>query len=128
MGSAFGILQATTTIAKTTQTLIGAIIECRGYDYCTLFFTYTKGDETGLTIIPYALDASDNVYQVPIWTASGGAYTAVLSAFLLTATRAGYITLDVRGIDRVKFTAGGTADDGSSLGSLSAKYMLKGAM
>jgi hypothetical protein len=126
MGSTTGILQAATTIAKTTQTLVGAVIECRGYDFLTFFFTYTKGDETGLTLTPSALDANDNVYPVPIWTATAGAYTVVSTTYVLTATRSGYITLDVRGIDRVKFTQGGSANDGTPTGTLAARYVLKG--
>jgi hypothetical protein len=127
MGSATGILQAATTIAKTTQTIVGAEIDCRGYDYLTLFFTYTKGDETGLLITPSTLRVSGGTaYPYAITTATGGAMTVTATTLTLTATKTGYVTFDVEGIDFMKFTQGGSANDGTPTGTLAASYTLKG--
>jgi len=120
------ILQAATVISKTNQTLIGSVISTDSYDYITLFFTYTKGDETGLTIVPSMLQtATGTAHPFAEWTAAAGAKTVTSGNFALTATRDGYITLDVRGIDYVKFTQGGTANDGTPTGTLAASYTLK---
>jgi hypothetical protein len=124
---ASGILQAATTIAKTTQTLIGAEIDCTGYDYLTLYFTYTKGDETGLTIVPSVLrETGGTAHPFCEWASAAGAKTVASSTFVLTATRSGYITFDVEGINIMKFTQGGTANDGTPTGTLAASYTLKG--
>jgi hypothetical protein len=120
------VLQAATTISKTNQTLIGSVISTDHYDYITLFFTYTKGDETGLTIIPSVMrTASGTAHPFAEWTAAAGAKTVTSGNFALTATRSGYITLDVRGITYIMFTQGGTANDGTPTGTLAASYTLK---
>jgi len=119
-------LQATEVISKTTQTLIGAEINCRGYNYLTLFFTYTKGDETGLTIIPsFLYETGGTVYPFAEWSSAAGAKTLTASTFTLTATTSSYITLNVEGLEIVKFTQGGTANDGTPTGTLAASYLLK---
>jgi len=120
------VLQAATTISKTNQTLIGSVISTDHYDYITLFFTYTKGDETGLTIIPSVMrTASGTAHPFAEWTAAAGAKTVTSGNFALTASRNGYITLDVRGIAYIMFTQGGTANDGTPTGTLAASYTLK---
>lgn len=120
------ILQAATTIAKTTQTLIGKVIATGGYEYITLFFTYVKGDETGLTLIPSVMwTATSTAHPFAEWSAAAGAKTVTSSNFALTASRNGYITLDVRGIAYIMFTQGGTANDGTPTGTLAASYSLK---
>lgn len=126
MQSTGAVLQTAAAIAKTTQTLLGSVINCRGYNYVTLFYAYVKGDETGLTIIPWVIDSAGNVYRVPVWTASSGAYTQNVSYYAFTQTATGYITLDVTGVDQVKFTQGGTANDGTPTGTLAASYLAKG--
>lgn len=119
-------LQAATTIAKTTQTLIGKVIATGGYEYITLFFTYVKGDETGLTLIPSMMrTATGTAHPFAEWSAAAGAKTVTSSNFALTASRNGYITLDVRGIAYIMFTQGGTANDGTPTGTLAASYSLK---
>ena len=66
-----GILQAATTIAKTTQTIMGAEIECGGYEFITLFFAYTKGDETGLDIQAHFMQVTGGTaHQDQSWTAN----------------------------------------------------------
>lgn len=127
MSSATGILQASTTIAKTTQTLVGSIIDCRGYDHLTLFFEYTKGDETGLLITPSVLrTSSGTAYPYAITTATGGAFTVTATTLTLTASKSSFITFDVEGIDFMKFAQGGSANDGTPTGTLAASYVLKG--
>lgn len=120
------VLQAATTISKTAQTLIGKVIATGGYEYITFFFTYVKGDETGLTIIPSMMRTStDTAHPFAEWSAAAGGKTITSSTFLLTASRNGYITLDVRGIPYIMFTQGGTANDGTPTGTLAASYTLK---
>lgn len=120
------VLQAATTISKTTQTLIGQVINCSGYDWLTLFFTYTKGDETGLKIVPLALRVSGGTqYGYAIQTATGGAITLTDTTLTLTASKTSYMTFDVRGIELFEFTQGGSNNDGTPTGTLAASYTLK---
>jgi len=119
-------LQAATTISKTLPVLIGKVIATGGYEYITLFFTYIKGDETGVTLIPSMMQsAAGTAHPFAEWTAAAGAKTVTSGNFALTASRNGYITLDVRGIAYVMFTQGGTANDGTPTGTLAASYTLK---
>lgn len=125
--TARGTLQAAAVIAKTTQTLIGAEIPCAGYDYLTLFFTYTKGDETGLIITPSVLtQAGGTAYAYAERTATGGAITLTDTKITLTASRSSYMTFDVRGLAAMKFTQGGSNNDGTPTGTLAASYYLEG--
>ena len=122
-----GVLQAATTIAKTTQTIIGAEINCAHYDYITLFFQYVNGDETGLIIQAHAMaETGGTAHQDVSWTAAAGTKTATANAYTLTATANRYIMLDVRGIEFVKFTQGGSANDGTPTGTLAAQYTMLG--
>lgn len=124
--SATGTLQAATVIAKTTQTLVGAVIGCEGYSRLTFFFAYTKGDETGLVITPWVMRTSDGTPQeYAITTATGGALTVTDTKLTLTGTKDGYITFDVEGLDFMKFTQGGSNNDGTPTGTLAASYTLK---
>lgn len=119
-------LQAAATISKTAQTLIGKVIATGGYEYITLFFTYVKGDETGVTLIPSIMQsATGTAHPYAEWSTAAGAKTVTSSNFALTASRNGYITLDVRGIAYIMFTQGGTANDGTPTGTLAASYTLK---
>lgn len=121
-----GILQATTVISKTTQTLIGAEIGCSGAAWLTLFFTYTKGDETGLDIQAHAMRTSGGTaHQAMLWEQTSGIYTATAVKQRVTATGNYSITFDVRGLDYVKFTQGGSNNDGTPTGTLSASYTLR---
>lgn len=126
LNPANGVLQAATVIAKTTQTLIGQVINCSGYDFLTLFFTYTKGDETGLKITTSFLRVSGGTeYLYSVQTATGGAATLTDTTLTLTSTKTSYMTFDVRGIEWVKFTQGGSNNDGTPTGTLAASYTLK---
>lgn len=124
--SADGILQAAAVISKTTPVTIGAILPCRGYTKITLYFTYVKGDETGLTITPkFMQSASGTAHPFCEWSSAAGAKTVTASTFTLTASINGYITLDIGGHDFVMFTQNGTANDGTPTGTLAASYLLK---
>jgi hypothetical protein len=120
-------LQTDTVIAKATQTIIGNEINCGGYSFLTLFFTYTKGDETGIIIQAHTLHASGGTpHQDCSWTAAAGTKTATINQYTLTATASRYIVFDVRGIQYIKFTQGGSADDGTPTGKLLASYTMTG--
>ena len=124
--SSDGVLQAATTIAKTTQTAVGSIINCQGYQWLTVFFTYVKGDETGLTLVPsFMRTATGTAHPLCSWSTTGGAKTITADTFTLTASRNGYITFDVRGLDFFMITQGGTANDGTPTGTLAASYTMK---
>lgn len=124
--TARGILQAASVIAKTTQTLIGAEINCAGYDRITLFFEYDKGDETGILIQAHVLWADDGTaYQDQSWTAAAGTKSATANQYTATEDANGYITFDVSGVEYIKFTQGGSNNDGTPTGTLAAYYTLK---
>ena len=126
MSSALDILQAATTISKTTQTLVGHEINCEGYEYLTVFFAYVKGNETGLIITPSVLDKSGGTaYPYAILTTSAGAITLTDTKITLTASTSSYMTFDVHGVDFMKFTQGGSNNDGTPTGTLAASYILK---
>jgi len=118
-------LQAATVIAKTTQTDIGGEIPCASYDYITLYFDYVKGDETGLDIQAHFMQAAGGTeYQEATWTAAGGTKVLALSEYRITANASSVITIDVRGINYVKFTQGGSNNDGTPTGTLAASYSM----
>jgi hypothetical protein len=120
------VLQAATTIAKTTQTLIGSEISCRGQSYLTLYIDYVKGEETGLIITPLVLrETGGTEYAYAERTATGGAITLTDTKITLTASKSSYMTFDVTGIEIMKFTQGGSNNDGVTLGTLAAAYSLK---
>jgi len=123
-----GILQTATTISKTTQTIMGAVIGCAGYNRITLFFDYVKGDETGLDIQAHFLYAADGTaYQDQSWTAAAGTKTSTANEINVTANGNYYATWDISGAEFVKFTQGGSNDDGTPTGTIAAKYVLKKA-
>ena len=118
---------AGTVISKTTQTLIGAVIDTSFYDFLTLHFEYNSGDETGLIIQAHTMRASDltDVAQWQDWTAAAGAKTATVNSITPTDATPHYITFDVRGIAFMKFTQGGSNNDGTPTGTYEASYTLK---
>jgi len=125
--SANGILQAAAVIAKTTQTAVGSIIGCEGAEWLTIFGTYVKGDETGLDIIcSFQRTPTGTAHPELVWTASGGVYTLAAAKHRLTASANFSFTVDVRGIDHVLVTQGGSNNDGTPTGTLAASYTLKG--
>lgn len=119
------ILQAATAIAKTTQTLIGFEISCGSYDTITLWIEYVNGDETGVLIQPHYLFATAGTeFQDISWSAAAGTKLATLNEFKMTATANRLIVLDLRGIEFVKFTQGGSDNDGTPTGTLAVSYTL----
>ena len=122
-----GVVQAATTIAKTTQTDMGSEILCAHYDYITLFLQYVNGDETGVIVQAHVMpESGGTAHQDLSWTAAAGTKTATANQYTLTATGNVYIMLDVRGIEFIKFTQGGSADDGTPTGTLAAQYTMLG--
>ena len=125
ISTASGLLQAATTIAKTTETLIGAEIGCAGYDYITIFFAYVKGDETGLFIVPYVMsEAGGTAYKHILWSEAAGVYSAEQVKYTAIASLTGSVTLSVKGIEFIKFMQGGSNNDGTPTGTLAASYSM----
>jgi hypothetical protein len=123
--SATGIIQTTATIAKTTQTAMGSEIGTENAEYITLFFTYTKGDETGLDIILNARNTSGGTnHQNRVWSASSGVETGAVEKIRVTATGNYFMTWYIKGIDFIIFTQGGSNNDGTPTGTLAASYTL----
>jgi hypothetical protein len=120
-------LQAATVISKTTETLVGSAIDCEGATYCTVYLNYTKGDETGLNVVPYfvAPDSSATEFPVIDWASAAGVYTgnAVKVQFTATAKRA--VCFDVRGARFLKIYQAGSNNDGTPTGTLAVSYDLK---
>ena len=122
-----GVLQTATVISKTIQTDIGSAIACAGYTRITLFFSYVKGDETGLDVEVHFLRTSGGTeHQELIWTASAGVKTAAAVKHRVTASGDYHVTIDIEGVELVKFTQGGSNNDGTPTGTLAASYTLKG--
>ena len=122
-----GTLQAATVIAKTTQTTIGAEINCAHYDYITLFMQYVKGDETGIIVQAHVMPTSGGTaHQNASWSATAGTKTATANQYTMTASANRYITFDVLGIGFIKFTQGGSNNDGTPTGTLAASYTMAG--
>ena len=114
---------AGTTISKTTQTLMGKVIKVSYIDFITLHITYTKGDETGCVVQAHSQrTAALDVAQDQSWTAAAGTKTHTLNQFTLSDGVSHYITFDVRGIAYIKFTQGGSNNDGTPTGTFKASY------
>ena len=120
-----GILQAAATIAKTTETIMGAEIACAGYDWITVFFSYTNGDETGVYIVPYVMrEASGTAYQLNFWSETAAVYSAEQTKYTSTATLVGSFTISIKGIEFIKFMQGGSNNDGTPTGTIAASYSM----
>ena len=122
-----GTLQAATVIAKTTQTIIGQEIACAHYDFLTLFMEYVNGDETGVIIQAHLMDtAGGTAHQDVSWTGSAGSKTPTANQYVLTASGNHYITFDIRSVEFLKFTQGGSDNDGTPTGTLAASFTMVG--
>ena len=120
-----GVLQTAATISKTVQTIMGAEIVCSGYDRITLFFDYVNGDETGLLIIPEIMvTAAGTEYQDQDWSATAGVRTTTANSYKVTASGNHQILLDISAVERIKFTQGGSDNDGTPTGTVAATYAL----
>ena len=123
---ATGTLQAASTIAKTTQTQMGSVIDCTGYDRITLYYDYVNGDETDLDIQAHFLYESDGTaYQDMSWTAAAGTKTSTLNELNVSASGSYYATWDISGVQFIKFTQGGGSNDGTPTGTVAATYTMK---
>jgi len=122
---ASGTLQAATTISKTTQTLMGAEIHCANYDHVAIYLDYVNGDETGVAVqLHYMHTSGGTAYQDMTWTAAAGTKTFTANAYKMTATGNYRIEFDLKGAEYIKFTQGGSDNDGTPTGTLAAKYVL----
>ncbi len=120
-----GLLQASGTIAKTTQTLMGAEISCKSYDTITLFVEYTNGDETGVIIQAHFKFASaGTAFQDVSWSAAAGTKLATVNEFKMTASADRYISFGLDGMEYVEFTQGGSDNDGTPTGTIVANYSM----
>ena len=118
-------LQTATTIAKTTQTDIYGEIPCASYDYITFFFAYVHGDETGLDIQAHFMrNSGGDAHQEASWTAAAGIKTLSKNVYRLDDDAVSYIIIDIRGINYIKFTQGGSHNDGTPTGTLAASYSM----
>jgi len=124
MGTITKVLQtAGEVISKTTQTLIGEVIKVTFIDFITLHIKYTKGDETGCILQAHPQRTlTEDVAQDQSWTAAAGTKTHTLNEFTLSDGIEHYITFDVRGIAYIKFTQGGSDNDGTPTGTFKASY------
>ena len=121
-----GILQAATTIAKTTQTAVGAIIGTEGYRTMTVFLTYVKGDETGLDVIfSFQRTATGTAHPETEWSETAGVYTREARKWRLTASANVDIQIDVQARPFVLITQGGSNNDGTPTGTLAASYAMQ---
>ena len=118
-------IQTATVIAKTTPTIVGAEIPCGAYDYLTLYYTYTKGDETGVYIYPYfRWESGGTNYPMQLWSETAGVYTAEQVKYTHTATAVMEVTIDIRGIEYVAIYQGGSNNDGTPTGTLAMAYTM----
>ena len=120
------VLQAATTIAKTTETVVGTIIDTGHFDYLTLFLVYVNGDETGVNVYPYLMPLSTGTEtQLTDWDTTSGVYTHTAQVINFTANATVSVTIDVRGIRFAKIYQGGSANDGTPTGTLAVSYTVK---
>jgi len=120
------ILATAEVISKTVQTLIGNVINVGYHSHISLFIKYTKGDETGLTVQAHVQrTAAADIAQTQGWSTAAGVKTATLNSYTMTTAVQHVITLDVRGIEFIKFTQGGSSNDGTPTGVYSASYTLE---
>lgn len=120
------VLQAATTIAKTTPTTVGGEIDVSQYEYISLFMDYVNGDETGLNVYVYEEnEAAGTDYQDITWTDASGTLTAQVNVLYLgTASVSRKIVYDVRKMNYIVVKQGGSNNDGTPTGTLAVDYTL----
>jgi len=124
---AHGVIQEATTIAKTTQTVMGVELACGHYDFLTLYLDYVNGDETGVIVKASIKQATGGTaYQDCSWTGSAGTKTVTQNEYKMTASGNHYIVFDIRGCEYISFTQGGSDNDGTPTGTLAASYTMTG--
>ena len=105
------------------ESLIGVEIECGNLDVLTLFIDYTKGDETGLSIIPYSMyENGGDGFQLQKWSTSGVVQSSSGTTFSLTASGKYQIVFDISGIEWCKFNM--QALGGTPNGTIKAFYVV----
>jgi hypothetical protein len=118
-------LQAATVISKTTETIIGQEVACGGHDNFTLWFSYVKGDETGLNITPYFMwESGGTAFSNQSWTGAAGTRTPTDNVYQVTASGDYYFVIDIRGIEFIKCMQAGSNNDGTPTGTLAAYYTI----
>ncbi len=120
------VLQAATTIAKTTATAVGKEINVSEHDYLTLYIGYVNGNETGCNLYVYEENEKGGTdYQDVTWVEASGRLTATVNkVYLGTASVSRHIVYDVRKINWIVVKQGGSANDGTPTGTLAVDYTL----
>ena len=70
-------------------------------------------------------ESGGTAYPYNVKTETGGATTLTDTTLTITASKTSYMTFDVRGVAFMKFTQGGSNNDGTPTGTLAASYTLK---
>lgn len=110
-------------VIHASETQVGCDIDVGMYSRLTLFFEYTKGDETGVYVRVGLLgDEGWDEYPLGTWTDAAGTLTFGASKWYLTATGNASVQLDIRGYDVVRVYE--QANGGTPSGTLSVKYTL----
>jgi len=96
------------------------------FDFLALYFDYVKGDETGVIITAWVSSEVDGTFiQHQSWTAAAGSKTPTVNSLgPLTATGSHYVVIDVRGLEFIKFTQGGSNNDGTPTGTVAARFSM----
>lgn len=119
------VLQAATTIAKTTPTTIKAEIDVSEYNEISFFVIYSKGDETGVNFYVYTQsEAGGTVYQDNTLKDSSGTLSNTFNKVTLLATTTLRIDFDVSETNYVIAKQGGSNNDGTPTGTLAVDYTL----
>lgn len=114
-------LQAATTILA-TATAMGSAIDTRNYDSMVVWLDYTKGDETGVYVIPkYLAAVSGDEHEHMEWSVDDH-QAKVAKDFYLTASGKAYFVLDVKAFPLVKLY--NDANGGTPTGTLQVSYTL----
>ena len=114
-------LQAATTILA-TETAMGDAIDTRNYDQMVIWLDYTKGDETGVYVVPkYLAKPSGDEHEHMEWSVDDHQVKSAKD-FYLTATGKAYIVLDVKAFPIVKLY--NDANGGTPTGKLQVSYTL----
>ena len=114
-------LQAATTI-HATATVIGSAIDTRNYDKMIIWLDYTKGDETGVYVIPKFLAVvSGDEHEFMEWSSAAHAVKTARD-FYLTANGKAYIVLEVEAVPQVKIYE--DANGGTPSGTMQVSYTL----
>lgn len=105
-----------------TETVIGAEVDVSNYTRMITWLDYTKGDETGVYLIPkFLTETGGGEHQFMEWS-TGSEAVKTARKFYLTATGSSYVVLDVQATNIIKWYD--DANGGTPTGSLSVRYTL----